>query len=298
MLSSLSIKYFAEVSRYGSIRAASEALFVAPSAISRQLSMLEEELSAPLYERGPGRTVMRLTAAGEILMMYVKTLDVELHRVRSEIEALKGLHKGHIKLGIPDIYSKHFFPEFLNAFSTKYPRITFQVCMRETPRLMEMLSGDELDFSLAMNAVASNGIHSVFTREFPTKLLVAATHPLAERASIRLSDCVNFNMALPDENSSERKIYEEMFIKARLKPREVLVTNSYELLKSVVLTGMAVTFMNEGFHEAPESPEYRYVPIDDPLVVPQKFSVNVRAGRHLSVGTLTFIEKLRETLME
>ena len=46
------------------IRAASENLFVAASAVGRQLVMLEDSLGAPLLERRQGRGKVRLTAAG------------------------------------------------------------------------------------------------------------------------------------------------------------------------------------------------------------------------------------------
>ena len=65
LVSTTSLRYFAEVVRTGSIRAASENLYVAASAISRQLAMLEDSLGAPLLERRQGRGKVKLTAAGE-----------------------------------------------------------------------------------------------------------------------------------------------------------------------------------------------------------------------------------------
>src|SRR5437867_2688894 len=52
------LKYFLEVARSGSIRKAAQRLFVASSAVNRQILQLEEELGAELFDRLP--TGMRL----------------------------------------------------------------------------------------------------------------------------------------------------------------------------------------------------------------------------------------------
>lgn len=97
MIPGNALRYFAEVVRSGSLRAASERLFVAASAISRQITLLEDEVGVPLLERSRGRAAIKLTAAGECLMRYVAQTDREFERVRAEIESLKGLRKGHMR---------------------------------------------------------------------------------------------------------------------------------------------------------------------------------------------------------
>ena len=110
LVSSTSLRYFVEVVRCGSIRAASENLYVAPSAISRQLALLEDSLGAPLLERRQGRGSVKLTAPGEILMRYYKNLSKESVRLHSEIEALQGLRRGHVNFGMPEGLTRDFMP--------------------------------------------------------------------------------------------------------------------------------------------------------------------------------------------
>ena len=58
------LRYFLETARLGSIRRAAEALYVAPSAVSRQIALLEQTFGMPLFERHAAG--MRLTSAGEV----------------------------------------------------------------------------------------------------------------------------------------------------------------------------------------------------------------------------------------
>lgn len=289
--------YFAETARCGSFRSAAERLFVAASAISRQVGLLEEDIGAPLFERGRGRKSLRLTTAGEVLMRYVQNVEGELQRVRSDIEALKGLRKGEIRFGMPETFVHNFVPPLLAKFNRLYPAITYQVDVYGTPRLLEMLVADELDVALSFNATPLVGVKHLFELELATQLLVANDHPLASRESVRLSDMADYGLALPDRSLSAKLSYDEMFARAKIKPRVTLVSNSYELLRTVSMEGLSMAIVNErpSIRKA-SSAGYRYIPIRDSKVKPQRLTVCMREGRNLPVATLTFIEFLTKEL--
>lgn len=65
MISTRQLRYFVEIAESGSFSAAAERLFVAQSALSRQIKELENLLQTPLFERTARQP--RLTAAGEAL---------------------------------------------------------------------------------------------------------------------------------------------------------------------------------------------------------------------------------------
>src|SRR6218665_3250573 len=226
MLSSTALRYFAEVARQGSIRQAAETLCIAVSAVSRQIALLEDELGAPLFERGGGGRVLTLTAAGEQLMRYVYDLESETRRVRADIEALKGMHKGQIRLGIPESFIHRTVPELLARFNRMYPAITYEVEVANTPRLIELVADGELDLVLAFNPPDLIDVQHVFEVLLPRQVLVPIDHPLADRTALRLSDCAQYGMALPGRSLSAKAIDEEMFARAKIKPRAVLVSNS------------------------------------------------------------------------
>lgn len=294
MISAVSLRYFGEVVRAGSIRAASERLYVAASAISRQIALLEDHLGAPLLERGRGRAALRLTAAGELMLRFVRHSEHELDRVKSEIEALKGLRKGHIRLGIPETFVREGMPQMLQRFNERHPGVTYQVEVAGTPRLVELVGRDELDVAVTFNPPPTLQVKHVFERDLATCVLVADGHPLARRAHLKLSDCADYGVALPDETISAKQVYDEMFARARIRPREVLVTNSYELLRSVAATGMAITIVNARPGDRPDMAGFRYVPIKDSRVKPQRMCICTFAGRNPSPIAAVFIEQLKQ----
>src|SRR5690606_39005433 len=89
-------RYFYEVAITASLRKASERLHIATSAISRKIQLLEEQLGADLFERVPQGMV--LTQVGEVYFEHIQHIMQEEERVRSEVDALKGLQRGHVRI--------------------------------------------------------------------------------------------------------------------------------------------------------------------------------------------------------
>src|SRR5215510_9845356 len=91
MLESTAIRYFREVTQRGSVKQAAESLNIAPSAISRQVQGLEDELAVKLFERGARG--MTLTSAGQVLYRYAVESQRKLERVRDQVEEFGSLQR-------------------------------------------------------------------------------------------------------------------------------------------------------------------------------------------------------------
>ena len=78
MISTRQLRYFVEIADSGSFRAAAERLFVAQSALSRQIKEMETQLQTPLFERTARQP--RLTAAGEAFYPRARNLLSELQK--------------------------------------------------------------------------------------------------------------------------------------------------------------------------------------------------------------------------
>src|SRR6218665_3332066 len=119
------LKYFVEVARCGSVRKASENLYVAASAVNRQILKIEDELGGELFDRMPNG--MRLDAAGEGLLRHVKSTLHDFQVMRSELDALTGERAGHVKLASLDSLFGAFLPAWIEECSQVYPAVTSTV---------------------------------------------------------------------------------------------------------------------------------------------------------------------------
>ena len=87
---SVFLTYFDEVCKSGSIRKAAKKLFVASSAVNRQILKKEEELGIKLFKRA--HNGIELTEAGEILHQHITRTLSDYDRTMREIESSRGIN--------------------------------------------------------------------------------------------------------------------------------------------------------------------------------------------------------------
>src|SRR5690606_9492701 len=107
-MESLAVRYFYEVAQKGSLSAASESLHVAVSAISRQVSALEQDLGSPLFLRSARGMV--LTEAGELLLRHVRRATLEDQAVRASIASLRGAGHSVLRIACTQGLANDFLP--------------------------------------------------------------------------------------------------------------------------------------------------------------------------------------------
>lgn len=296
LINSTGLRYFAGVARVGSIRRAAEDLHVAASAISRQIHLLEEDLGSPLFERHRGQKVMKLTPAGEVLLVYARSVENGLDQVRTDIRSIETMQRGTVRLGISESFTREFLPQFLRTFHTQYPGINFEVVVAGGAKLMEQLSKDELDISLSYISPDTFDVTVVEQRFIKPCLLVSGSHPFAKRAFVDISECGDEEMALPDETLTIRGSYVRMFAKAKIKPRGVMVTNSFELMRASAAAGLCVAIVNKYFG-GPKPPRgLKYVPLRGKGVEKWPLNICVHTDRNLPVAVRIFLEHLQEAV--
>ncbi|MCX3060145.1 LysR family transcriptional regulator [Streptomyces beihaiensis] len=84
------------VADHRTVTAAAAALYLTPSAVSQQLTALEQETGHKLVERGAKG--VRLTAAGEILLAHTNAVLAQLERAEAELAAYSTGEAGTVTL--------------------------------------------------------------------------------------------------------------------------------------------------------------------------------------------------------
>src|SRR5256885_9431236 len=114
--------YVDEVARCGSIRKAAEQLNVTSSAVNRHVLDLEEELGTPLFERRPRG--VRLTSAGEVFVRYLRQQTGDVDRMTSQIEDLKGMRRGTVRIACSQALALDFLPREIAQFRERHPFVS------------------------------------------------------------------------------------------------------------------------------------------------------------------------------
>ncbi|EPX76762.1 LysR family transcriptional regulator [Salipiger mucosus] len=220
-----------EIARLGSIRRAAEALNVSASAIDKQLLRAEQDLGVPLFERHPRG--VRLTSAGELLLYRMRSWQKDMQAATSEIEELKGLRRGEVRIAVPQEAVSGFMPQALSGFLEENPRIVTSVRMVESDRVRQMVIENEADFGLTFSPRPLPGV--TVLRELPFRVL--ALVPDDGRKSISLERFFSRPTLVPDAASHLRDVLDIAAAKAGVDLAPLIVSNSLELLRQMVREG-------------------------------------------------------------
>lgn len=140
------LEYFIKIVEEGSISAAAKKLFMSQPPLSFQMKLLEKELGALLFERGPRN--INLTEAGKVLYERAKTLIQLNNFAKEEIEEIKEGNKGLIRLGIVSSVMDYFLSSILESFWKIYPNIRFEIFEDNTYNLLNKLEKNEIELAI------------------------------------------------------------------------------------------------------------------------------------------------------
>jgi len=235
------LRYFEYVARFGSIQEAARRMHVAASAVNRQILKLEEELGTDLFERSPRG--MRLTVAGQALVVDARRWLAEAERTRGTIDAVRGLRAGHVRIATMECLAQEFLPPILAAFRSRHPAVSFEIHVHGTAHCMAELDAGEVDLALAFDPPTSTARREVWSRSWPLGAVVRVGHPLAALGAVRPIDCAPFDIVLP---SGALALAEKLGpIVARMGEARppLLVSNSVAAIKGMLLECDAIGFL-------------------------------------------------------
>ncbi|NVZ59952.1 LysR family transcriptional regulator [Pseudomonas edaphica] len=180
MISTRQLRYFVEIADSGSFSAAAERLFVAQSALSRQIKALETQLQTSLFERTARQP--RLTAAGEAFYPRARNLLSELLKA-SEMATLVG--KG--QLGTLRLSHSSTVPmsgPLLHGISTwlqRCPGVSMDIVKLSSEAQLEEIADGRLEVGLLRLPVLRQreGVRVVPLYSEQLVLAVPPNHPLA-----------------------------------------------------------------------------------------------------------------------
>jgi DNA-binding transcriptional LysR family regulator len=234
------LRYVDEVARTGSVRKAAERLNVTASALNRRLLDIEEELGHLLFERHARG--MRLTAAGEAFIRYVRQQSSSLARLRSELEDMSGFRRGEVKLAVSQAVAYELIPREIASYRREFPLVEFRVRVCDRGEALGALLDYSADLILAFSPERLSELEPLASAPQPVHAIMSSKHPLARKSQLRLRDVVQYPLALPERGLGSRMLLDTFFARSSLSFRLAVETNSFEILKRFVKLEKAVGF--------------------------------------------------------
>ncbi|AJC19407.1 LysR substrate-binding domain-containing protein [Pandoraea pulmonicola] len=282
------LPYLFEAVQCGTVRAAADRLDIAPSAVSRQIALLEAELALPLIERH--KRGVHLTQAGRLLMEYYREQRAHQEDLLAKLQEVRGLRRGHIRLAVGEGFVSDLMGAPLRYFCKRYPDITLTLDLAGTNEVMRLVAEDDADIGLVYNPPAEPKIVSRAQMRQPMHAILApgtalATRlgALAETGSLTLDALYDVPLALMHGAYGTRQLMALVEQSEKHRLIASVATNSIAVLKHYVRAGLGATFLPAfAVSQEIEAGVLLALPIDHPILNGAEAHLVTRAGRRLS----------------
>jgi DNA-binding transcriptional LysR family regulator len=187
MTSTRQLRYFVEIAECGSFSAAAERLYIAQSALSRQIKELETQLGTALFERTARQP--RLTAAGQAFLGRARRLLTDLDKAEQLVREVGQGLRGSLRLNHSStVPLTGRLLERLGGYLDANPGVTLEIAQQSSEAQLQDIAEGRLEIGLLRLPVLRQheevSLHELFTE--PLLLAVAADHRLSSARSVRL----------------------------------------------------------------------------------------------------------------
>jgi DNA-binding transcriptional LysR family regulator len=238
------LRYFVSVAERLNFTEAAMEHFVAQSAISKQISNLEELIGVQLFIRN--RRTVQLTQAGTQLLKDSRSVIARYEEAISNARLAGNGLSGSIKIGYLGL-EKIFLPRLINQFSKKYPDVNIELIQdtRDTLNSSLKLGDIDIGFTLSLSMDRYPEILSRKISNIPFTVVMNGDHPLACHRTISITSIASEPIIVINQEVSPDgfKHLVELFIKFGLSPNIIQECSNYETVLLMVEAGIGISIL-------------------------------------------------------
>lgn len=282
------LEYFLTVSKLHSFTAAANKLFVTQPTITNAVRALEEELGIRLFDRSQKGVV--LTAEGEVFLTHVQHVMTNISTALAEMNDLKLLGRGFVRVVVSPLLMPHFFPGIYAAFKQEYPSLELQLREESFQAAQKLLDDDEADFAFIPVLRQPERIAELvlFTADFA--VYVNRRHPRSRGAAFAVRDLLDEPLALCEKDSFVQDVITAECEKNGFRPKIVYASNHLASLFGLVAANLAVAVLPEQPYPLPDA--VAALPLRPAVQV--DFCLAHKKDRYASIAAQTFLNFMRQ----
>lgn len=256
------LRYFAVLAEERHFTRAAARLFVAQQSLSRQIRDLEDEVGAVLLYRTT-RSV-ELTPAGEAFLRHVHSALASLDAGVEEARRHHDGEVGRLRIGFGLGAALELTPLVLEEFGRRFPHVDIEMREFALPDQSAGLSDHWSDVAIVRPPLADPDIvtHTLFVE--PRVLTVSVRHPLAERATLSVTDILEVPLAVGRSDDEQYRRFWSLqdFRVGMTEPLLTPTTTNTEEIE-LIAAGLACTVNPAAIMRYIPNPGVRCIPIVD-----------------------------------
>ena len=235
------LRYIVAVAQERSFGRAAAKCFVSQPALSVAIHKLEDELGAPLFERG--KSEITVTPVGERIVEQAQRVLEEAARIRELAQAGRNQLAGPLKLGVIYTVAPYLIPDLVPALRKLAPQMPLELEENLTEVLETELKSGRLDAAIVALPFAPPGVTTAFLYEEPFQVVVPSEHKWAKRKSIQPGELAGEHAILLNVGHCFRDQVLDACPELNRQDVPTARTNSLETVRNMVASGLGVSVL-------------------------------------------------------
>lgn len=194
------LKYFVALAEELSFTRAAQRLHISQPPLSKQIALLEEELSVRLFNRTSRH--VELTDAGRIYLYEVKAILARLNRARARARAIEEGMEGAIEVGLSGSHFLGLVPQLVAYCNQQAPNINLVLNEMRPSDQVQALLDRTIDVSISRYHADDHLLRSFPLWHDPPVVALQPSHPLCVRETLMLADLIGERLVLLERDSS------------------------------------------------------------------------------------------------
>lgn len=218
---------------------AAQRLDMLPSALGRNIRLLEEELGMRLFQRSTRN--VSLTRSGYVLLQEARGLLAQTEAAFQRVRAVATVAERVFRIGAIDSAATGLLPALVHDFREAEPMLELALVEDKTVKLLPKLLSGALDIALVRPPLTVKpAIEFVPLLDEPTIVALPPNHPLIARPALTVHDLVDVPLIVPSprERPHSYNLTMRLFVEAGMTPR--IAQQAEEKQTIVNLVGAAI----------------------------------------------------------
>lgn len=236
------LRAFLAVAETGSLGRAAALVHLTQPSLSRVIQRMEQGLGARLFERQSKG--MTLTTAGEALLPHARLLESEMLAARAELDALRGLRRGTVRIGAVAAVMRTLVAQSLGSFLQAFPQLSAEAIEAVDGELGDALIGRRIDLAVTASPLPPADFDLIGTCNYADEFAVfcAHAHPLPRQPA--LADLAGQGWVMPGKTMTPRIQFEAICAEMGLPPPTVVVeTSSVEAMIAISASSVLLCWL-------------------------------------------------------
>lgn len=234
---------FVTIARIGNMTRAAAAMHISLSALSSQITLLEDEMGFPLFTRKPRG--MELTGKGKALLEYASRALHAADEVKRQALRMREEYVGTLCLGMNTDPGFLKITSLNREFATALPRVEMTYTPTQTLQTVELLRAGTIDLGFSYDTLSGKGITSVPLIMVPIRIVIPySLLPDAEHAT--WEDLSNLTWMWGTCDCPFHRHLEKQ-IEHYLPPKKMINAVDESVVMELVQAGQGVGVMRQGY---------------------------------------------------